>query len=299
MVYYLLANPNSGNRRGREKVLKLIQHFETSGIPFRLFETTAPGQEEKLLSEILSEKNADDQLIIVGGDGTLSLSMRYLPADLPFAYIPAGSGNDFARSLNISLDPIEAFKSISRNQETPIYVLGYDSEHFHGFAVNNIGIGLDGAIINAANSSGTKTLFNKIHLGSVTYLFTTLGVLFRKKSFEIELDHSRKFENAFLFTMTKHPYFGGGVKIAPDASSLSDIIELVEIDKIPQRQFFGLLAKILKVKHMNDSRILSIRQNEFTVKLFSEQPIQIDGEPSHIPAGEELHVWSEMRRIIK
>ncbi|MDR2977472.1 MAG: diacylglycerol kinase family lipid kinase [Streptococcaceae bacterium] len=299
MVYYLLANPNSGNHRGHEKVLKLINYFESTGIQFRLFETSGPGQEEKLVNEILSLKSVEDQLIVLGGDGTLSLSMKYLPADLPFSYIPAGSGNDFARSLSISLDPVEAFKSIAKQKKTEIYVLGYDSEHFHGFAVNNIGIGLDGAIINAANSNGTKSLFNKLHLGSVTYIFTTLGILFRKKGFKVELDHSQTFENAFLFTMTKHPYFGGGVKIAPDASNLNNLIELVEVDKIPQHQFFGLLAKVLKASHLSDPRVHSLRQTEFTVKTFSEEPIQIDGEPYHIPAGEVLHVWSEKRTIIK
>ncbi|MDR0300386.1 MAG: diacylglycerol kinase family lipid kinase [Streptococcaceae bacterium] len=301
MTYYLLANPNSGHRRGHEKVLKLIAHFEATGVQFRFFETTAPNQEKALIAEILSliDDHNKDQLIIIGGDGTLSLCMKYLPLNLSFSYIPAGSGNDFSRALGISLDPVEAFKSIQMHEATEIYVLGYDSEHLHGFAINNIGIGLDGAIINEANQSGSKKFFNRLHLGQLSYLFTTLSVIFKKKSFTVEIDNSIKFENAFLFTMTKHPYFGGGIKIAPNASNLNEEIELIEVDRIPQRQFFGLLSKVVRGSHMTDPRIHQLVQKNFSVTVSSNQPIQIDGEPNSISADEVLHVWSEKRTIIK
>ncbi|HEY0222330.1 diacylglycerol/lipid kinase family protein [Lactovum miscens] len=298
MTYYLLANPNSGNLRGSDKILKLINYLENTAIQFKLFETSAPGQERNLISKILNKMNPQDQIVIIGGDGTLSLCMDVLPAKHPFAYIPTGSGNDFARSLGISMDPIKAFKSIQLKNEVEFFVIGYDSTDLKGFAVNNIGIGLDGAIINAANSSKSKTLLNKIRLGQLTYLFAALGVLFKKKGFSVRINE-KEFDNAFLFTLTKHPYFGGGVKIAPNASNLNDLINLIEVDRIPQVQIFSLLTKLARSVHLKDPRFHNSTSNQFSITLASDEPVQIDGEAYQISTGSKLHVWTEKRTIIK
>lgn len=298
MTYYLLANPNSGNRRGSDKILKLINYLENTAIQFKLFETSAPGQERSLISKILNKMSPKDLIVIIGGDGTLSLCMDILPPKHPFGYIPTGSGNDFARSLGISMNPIEAFKSIQQKNEVDFFVMGYNSTDLKGFAVNNIGIGLDGAIINAANRSKSKTFLNKIRLGQLTYLYVAFGVLFKKKGFRVKINE-KKFDNAFLFTLTKHPYFGGGVKIAPNASNLNDQINLIEVDRIPQIQIFSLITKLVRSVHLKDPRFHNSTSNQFSITLDSDEPVQIDGEAYNISTGSQLQVWSEKRTIIK
>ena len=82
--------------------------------------TEHTGQEAAFIQKILEEKTTDDQLIILGGDGTISLALNALPDDLCFGYIPSGSGNDFARSLGLSFDPIQAFKNIYNMNKTTL-----------------------------------------------------------------------------------------------------------------------------------------------------------------------------------
>ena len=135
MTYFFLANPNSGVGRGQKALNQLIPYMDDHQISYKIFKTTTEIRETQLLSELLEEMTNDDKLVVVGGDGTMSLVLNQLPADLPFSYIPAGSGNDFARSLNISREPIEAFQAILNAEKREFYVLRYSSSNLTGFVL--------------------------------------------------------------------------------------------------------------------------------------------------------------------
>ncbi|MFX3849736.1 diacylglycerol kinase family protein, partial [Streptococcus suis] len=62
------------------------------------FMTVGPEDEKSQIEAILKEfVRSEDQLMILGGDGTLSKAMRFWPARLPFDYYPTGYGNHFAK----------------------------------------------------------------------------------------------------------------------------------------------------------------------------------------------------------
>ena len=82
---------------------------------------------------------------------------------------------------------------------------------------------------------------------------------FTKKPFEISVYNMKnafKFDNAFLLTFTKHPYFGGGIQIAPEATNLSQEIHLVELDRrysIPRNIYANPECR-LKGKHFTENK---------------------------------------------
>ena len=306
MKYYLLANPHSGGKNGQKALDQLLPYLDEKGYEYRLFKTSKPGEEADLLSQILSVLTESDRLIVIGGDGTISLVVDALPAEQAFAYNPAGSGNDFARSLQLSFDPIEAFLAIEKGQTHAIHVIKFSSEHLSGIALNNIGIGLDAQIVKSANASKFKLLLNKIGLGNLAYLFTALRVLFTKKPFVARVDRLvdghlqlvKAFDKAFLMTFTKHPYFGGGIKISPQASNLTENIDLIEFDRLPLWKIFHALPEVLKGTHLtNPLFTYQIGQN-FILTPGVAQPVQIDGETHEIQAGESLNLTTEQRNII-
>ncbi|PCS00340.1 diacylglycerol/lipid kinase family protein [Lactococcus fujiensis] len=311
MTYFILANPNSGAKKGAHSLDLLLSYFKENQVDFQLFTTTKSGQESELIYDILSLKSPDDVILIIGGDGTISLAMSALPADVPFAYLPAGSGNDFARSLSLEHDPICAFKAIENGHLHEIYVLKYESKNLSGFALNNIGIGLDAQIVKSANRGKLKIWLNKIKLGQLAYLMTALHVLFTKKPFSVTIESMAsdltsdkilsqkiKFQRAFLMTFTKHSFFGGGVKISPTASNLNDEIHLVEFNRLPMRKIFPVIPKVLKGTHLNHPGFTHLISKQFIVKTEENQPVQIDGESSEINANEPLKLSTEKRTII-
>ncbi|KAA8718395.1 diacylglycerol kinase family lipid kinase [Lactococcus garvieae subsp. garvieae] len=301
MIYYILANPNAGSRKGERSLKLLLPYLEKEGLSYKLFATEHTGQEASFIQKILEEKSTEDQLIILGGDGTISLALNALPDDLPFGYIPSGSGNDFARSLGLSFDPIQAFKNICQNKTKDFYVIHYKSQSFSGYALNNVGIGLDAAIVKATNGGRMKNMLNALKLGRLSYFLTALHVLFSKKPFEISVYNMKnafKFDNAFLLTFTKHPYFGGGIQIAPEATNLSKEIHLVELDRYSIPKIFSLIPSVLKAKHLDNNLFHHSVSTAAAVTPQSVQPVQIDGESFTIQANDTLTLTSEKRKII-
>ena len=298
MTYYILANPFSGNGQGKRVTKALIPYFVQQGISYELFETQHAFDEARLIKVIMTQKTPLDRVLIIGGDGTLSLALNALPSDQTFSYIPAGSGNDFARDFGIPLNqPLKAFKQLHQANPKTIHVLKYDSQEMSGIAVNNIGIGLDAAIVAATNKGEVKQLLNKIKLGRLAYLLNAVTVLFSKRPFSITVNHT-EFKQAFLFTMTKHPFFGGGIPLVPEASPLDSDIHLVELDRFNPFGIVALIPKVFKHKHFANQHVHHQVSLSFDLQITSDQPMQIDGEAYVLKANQMLHVNTEKRFIL-
>ncbi|MGO2939401.1 MAG: diacylglycerol/lipid kinase family protein [Pseudolactococcus laudensis] len=278
---------------------KLTAYLTQQKITYHLFNTHQPLDEHRLMTDILAQKTRDDRIIIIGGDGTISLAVNALPAEQAFSYIPAGSGNDFARGLEVSLqDTIETFDNIHKSTPQTIYVLKYKSEGLSGIVTNNFGIRLDAAIVGATNQSLTKGFLNTLKLGQLAYLTTALKIIFSKKPFQVTVN-GVTFPKTFLFTLTKHPFFGGGVPLAPDASLMDADIHLVEVDRIHLLGIFALIPKVLKAKHLANKHVHHMVDGSFTLEITSDQPVQIDGEIHQLKAHQTLRVTTEKRTILK
>ena len=115
-------------------------------------------------------------VMVVGGDGTLHETLNGLikaNSSLPLAYIPAGSGNDFARGYGLSQDPMTALQqALDAQHPTPINVGHYYDaiKQEEGYFLNNLGVGFDAAIVSQANASSAKKRLNRWHLGNLSYL---------------------------------------------------------------------------------------------------------------------------------
>gem|GEM_PF-277991 len=108
-----IVNPVAGNGRGARVWEALEEHLRqslhASGIAYDVFHTTRPREATQLAAELAIRRPL--AIIAVGGDGTVHEIAAGLAEDrlpCPVGYIPAGSGNDFARSHQLPLDPVEA-----------------------------------------------------------------------------------------------------------------------------------------------------------------------------------------------
>ncbi|MBM7585032.1 diacylglycerol kinase family enzyme [Bacillus pakistanensis] len=95
--------------------------------------------------------------------------------NISIGYVPAGSGNDFARGFKWSTNPIKCIEKIKRCQYSSPLVEYFDSgiyklcEYQNGSFVNNIGAGFDALVAQKSNASKIKKLLNRFSLGK-TYL---------------------------------------------------------------------------------------------------------------------------------
>ncbi|MDR2465082.1 MAG: diacylglycerol kinase family lipid kinase [Streptococcaceae bacterium] len=298
--YYLIINTNAGSGNGERIGKDIVCHFEETSTEFEVFHTHHAGEEveianilarDKQIIEWNPEKKVEKYplLIVLGGDGTLHNVLNALDdysPNIPVAYIPAGSGNDFSRGVGIDReDALNAFRQIQRAKEPQaIHVLNYKEKNtgVTGIAVNNYGIGIDAAVVHATNDSETKHFLNKYKMGSLAYVFSILKVLFTQKSFRVELTLKdgvqHEFSKGFLATTTNHPYFGGGVRIAPTADARGPVLDLILVEKHNWFILFRIIFLLFHGKHLSNKHVHHFQTDQLQLKTQNLQFAQIDGE---------------------
>ena len=126
----LLVNPNAGQRKVNKTLTDIIGIFNEGGYEVTVFLTTGPGSGTR----IVQARAADyDLLVCAGGDGTLNETITGLlraDADRPIGYIPCGSTNDFASTLKLSMDTVQASKDIMLGKPIPYDVGRWGDRYF-------------------------------------------------------------------------------------------------------------------------------------------------------------------------
>ncbi|MGM9902797.1 diacylglycerol kinase family lipid kinase [Enterococcus hirae] len=297
--YHILINPNAGSGNGKKTAGKIVPLLDQKNISYTLHYSEYRGHDcdiaEQLAKETLVEWSEETQetqnpfpiLLVVGGDGTLHqvLATFYqLDVEFPVGYIPAGSGNDFARGIGLPLDAEKALENIlSVTSPKRINLLNYHekiSDH-QGIAINNFGIGLDAAVVHATNHSNNKKYLNKYNLGSFSYILSILRVLIFQKGFPILVDVGGKmipYKKALLCTATNHPYFGGGIPIVPTADMSKPTIDLVIVERINPLKLGWLIWLLLQKKQLRSKNFHHYTTSKLRVISTTPQYGQEDGE---------------------
>ncbi|MGT2750064.1 diacylglycerol/lipid kinase family protein [Streptococcus orisasini] len=278
-MLYILVNPNAGDKKGLKKAIVIQKTYPQ--FKAKIYLTQCADDEINQLTQILAAYQSDqDQLLIIGGDGTLSKVLLALPKDIPFAYLASGSGNDFNRSLPASLEMVmEALKK-RRTQEISVF------QSANHLILNSLGFGFDARVISYSQHSSLKRWLNQFGLGKLTYLLLGIRSAFSRKSVSLTIKdakgHSQKLSDLFLFVLANTAYFGGGITIWPEASVKTNQIDLVYLKKGTVFQNIqGLLALVLK-KHQKSSRLKHESYTELTLDCYKPTAAQVDGELTEI-----------------
>ena len=130
-MWLIAINPHSGNGRGSQVAAEVVRYLSLHDISYRSIAAASAEELSTALTREIEDKSYQG-LIAVGGDGLAHLVMQLcVPAGMPFAIIPAGTGNDFVRTLGWSLDDIEPLlHRITTSEPTPIDLGNVDSEWF-------------------------------------------------------------------------------------------------------------------------------------------------------------------------
>lgn len=182
-----------------------------------------------------------DACVACGGDGSLNkviLGLRHTPMIL--GLIPTGTGNDFAKSVGIHLQPEKALDQLKTARVGAIDVLEYHTQGSSGIFHNTLGIGFDGL----ANHFAAKLPFKQ---GRLRYPVSALQALYRQDAFEVSLqidDNSIK-SKVFMVTLANGAVEGGQFIIAPQAKPDDGWLEVLVIRKSSKLQLLVLLPFLL------------------------------------------------------
>ena len=197
-----LVNPNAGQRRVNRFLTDIIGIFNEGGYEVTVFLTTGPGSG----TGIVEARAADYDLVVcAGGDGTLNETITGLlraGARCPIGYIPCGSTNDFAATLKLSMDVIQAAKDIMLGRPQDYDVGRWGDRYFCYIASF-------GAFTRVSYATPQNL---KNALGHVAYVLSGIQELpqIRSIPMHLELDGERV-EGKYIFGAVSNSTSVGGV----------------------------------------------------------------------------------------
>ena len=248
----LIHNPRSGRCKGGKMLPQILSIFSEAGYRVTVHTTTGPGDG----TEAVKAKAAGmDAVVCCGGDGTFSETVNGLlesGANLPIGYLPAGSTNDFAASLHLPTDLVEAARAIVSGT-SQAYDVGKVNGRYFSYVASF------GAFTRTSYATSQK-LKNK--LGFLAYLLGGIQEVFRLRAIPVtaEID-GEIIEGNFLFgAISNSTRMGGIFKLDPKLVDLADgQLELLLVRKFKHPlQLFGCLRAIFK--HRYDHKCLVFRR---------------------------------------
>lgn len=279
----LVVNPVSGKKMAKQYMMRMINRFDQAGYNV----TACCTQINKNAYDIVKNRGAEfDIIVCCGGDGTLKetvCGVMDLGKDIPVGYLPMGSTNDFAHSLNIPTDVFAAVEAIINGEPKPVDVGKFGDEYYIYVA----GFGNFTAISYGVNQK------IKNALGKNAYYVQAVKDFFKMKPYHARIEADGEFfEGDWFYGAASNSYSVGGLPVLHNIGvefddGLHELV-LVRMFKNPMELLRLANDMVHKTVAKNDNVI--IRHCKHIKFMFDDPtPFTLDGEFG----GDHLEVEAE------
>ena len=295
-----VVNPRSANGATLRRFDRLRERFarELGVIEVRL--TERPRHATELARDAI--RAGAKAVVAVGGDGTNNEVVNGFFDDdgkalgaAAFGFVCSGTGGDFRRTFGQSTDPLEALARLKRFETRTIDVgrvrfAAHDGSEATWYYVNSGSLGLVGRVVDIANTS-SKALGPQ-----ATFLSAAVKGLFSYKPQRVRLrfdDEPTPVEDAFLLiSLANGKFFGGGMKIAPDALPDDGLLDCVMVRgagagllRHMPKLYLGTHTKVSSLVTVKRCRRLRVEAVDAGERVL----VELDGEqPGRLPATFEV-----------
>jgi diacylglycerol kinase (ATP) len=268
-MWALVINPVSGQGQGTTVGTYVAGYLNQHKIEF----TIVTGNSAVALTDhlkIFIEKNPDCKgVIAVGGDGLMhNILQVVVPAQIPFTIIPAGTGNDFVRTLGWDLAAIDAqlMKVITTNPS--LIDLGLVDGEWFGAILST---GFDSIVNEKANTMTWPK-------GPMKYNAAIAIELprFKPRRYEITLDDRTISTQAMLIAVSNGRSYGGGMLVCPNANINDGHFDVMVLHPISTFEFMKVFPQVFAGTHISHSAVEIVRSK--SVKIESVAVAYADGE---------------------
>ena len=264
-------NPHAGKATIRGHLLDLIDIFTKAGYEVTAYPTQSQGDGERRVRE---RDDGYDIVVCCGGDGTLDevvSGMMNSNVKVPIGYVPAGSTNDFAKSLGIPSSMTRAAEIVVKSSEFMCDVGTMNDKNFVYCAA--FGIFTD------ISYSTPQNLKNA--LGHAAYVLEASKTLFNLKSYRMKLWFDGEIiEGDFIYGQITNSLSVGGFKnIGSKDMSFSDGKFETVLIKTPENPIeLQRIINSLLIDDLSDEMIVFRKSSRVVVKCKEEVPWTVDGE---------------------
>lgn len=208
-----------------------------------------------------------DALVVVGGDGMVSLAVNAVAqTSIPFAVVPAGTGNDLARGLGLPVGDISSaiahlVESLSREPQRIDLgrITSPDGSEVRWFA-SILSAGFDAIVNERANAMRWPK-------GKSRYTLALLRELVALKpvTYSLTVGEYTRQEDAMLISVANNSSMGGGMKVSPDASMYDGLLDVFVLRPLSRLRFLRLFPRVFAGTHVTEPEVVIERCRQVTL----------------------------------
>ncbi len=267
-----ILNPYAGTRKASKALPDILAVFNRADFDVRVYVTAGPGDAVDAVETLAADM---DLVVCSGGDGTFNETVTGLMKaglTLPIGYIPAGTTNDFAASLGLSSDPVEAARQIVEGVPV-VYDAGRFGDRYFSYVASF------GAFTKASYNTPQSA---KNLLGHAAYILEGMQELsqIRKHHVKLTLDDGEVLEDDYVFgAICNSTSVGGIMTLDPSQVDLQDgkfEVLLIRASKNLQEISECLLS--LQKQQYNNAVMTFRSASRITVEAEPDMPWTLDGE---------------------
>ena len=264
-------NPKAGKGKIKTHLLDIVDIFSSHDYEIIIRSTQAPRDAYEKAKEYA---NSVDMIVCSGGDGTLDevvTGIMEAESNVPIGYIPAGSTNDFANSLSISKDMVQAAKDIIEGNLYSCDVGAFNNDSFVYIAA--FGLFTD---VSYETDQHMKNI-----LGHLAYLLEGSKRIWNVPTYWIKVEaNGETFEGEYIYGMVTNAKSVGGFKNLPGQDvRLDDGLFEVTLIKRPKNplELNEIIASLLMQEDHTDL-IDSFKTDRIIIESNQEISWTLDGE---------------------
>ena len=280
----------------------VLQHLDAAGLSFDFYETTRPGDATIRTRKAL--RGGVKTVAAIGGDGTLSEAAegffefnkrleevpRQINHEARLAILPAGTGDDFARSQMGRREPLQKWIDIlvshcQRPAEAKVrqvdVLYGLCNEYETPFiCLNASTMGIGGETASRVAAQGN---FLRRFSGETRFAAGALAALagWRERRVRVSVDDSEVIEgNMNLVGVANALYAGGGMMLSPQAQIDDGKLDVVTASGLSRANIVRELARIHKGGHVRNPKVRIVQGEGVSIETFSQEDamlIEVDG----------------------
>ncbi len=269
MSYAFILNPAAGNGYAKQVMNKITEMLDEWRMDYHVLETNGPGDATRIARN-LTDRPDSSVVVSVGGDGTASeVAAGMYGTGKTMGIIPAGTGNDFVKTVRIPKAPAAAMRFMLDRPPRPV-----DTGMINGdFFLNVCGTGFDVTVLECAEDKKKK------YRGLMPYFLGLIQAIrvYAPSKLQIQFNEREEDGEYLVCSVANGKIIGGGIPICPAADVHDGKLDLVMIKNVPRWQILFYLPGLMMSKDLS-FKITEHKRTEAVTIRGQGLKFNIDGE---------------------
>ncbi len=270
-----IINPVAGKKHAGASMYNVVKRFCSAGYLVTIAVTQYKGHGKELAAS--AAEDGYDLVVCTGGDGTLNEVTSGIVESgrhIPFGYLPAGSTNDFARTLGISTIPLKATEHIIKEIPKTLDMGSFNNGQQHFIYIASFGA------FTEVSYGASQTAKNRF--GHLAYLYEGIKDMVKIRAYNVTVnaDGDRTYKGRYIFgCVTNTRSIAGLITLYDKKVDLNDgMFEVILIKEPKDPIDFSNIILGLSTTVQGNEMFDYFRASHLTFQMSAKAPWTVDGE---------------------